>query len=102
VYVFHLRKGVKFHDGSDFDAEAVRWNYQRTMDPEEKAFDAPYYSIVEAVEVIDRPIYLRRLTRDRDWEQSLIFTGAALDAYSISRALDTRAGNNTLNHQTRT
>jgi ABC-type transport system substrate-binding protein len=51
------------------------------------------------VEVIDRPIYLRRLTRDRDWEQSLIFTGAALDAYSISRALDTRAGNNTLNHQ---
>ena len=41
VYVFHLRKGVKFHDGTDFDAEAVRWNYQRIMDPAEKAFDAP-------------------------------------------------------------
>jgi peptide/nickel transport system substrate-binding protein len=51
------------------------------------------------VEVIDHPIYLRRLTRDRDWEQNLIFTSAALDAYSISRALDTRVGNNTLNHQ---
>src|SRR5262245_1877704 len=53
VYVFHLRKGVKFHDGTDFDAEAVRWNYQRIMDPEEKAFDAPFYSIVESVEALD-------------------------------------------------
>jgi ABC-type transport system substrate-binding protein len=53
VYVFHLRKGVKFHDGTDFDAEVVRWNYQRITDPEEKALDAPFYSIVEAVEAID-------------------------------------------------
>jgi peptide/nickel transport system substrate-binding protein len=53
VYVFHLRQGVKFHDGSDFDAEVVRWNYQRIMDPEEKAFDAPYYSMVESVDVLD-------------------------------------------------
>src|SRR4029453_8744681 len=53
VYVFHLRKGVKFHDGTDFDAEAVRWNYQRIMDPEEKAVDAPFYSVVESVEAVD-------------------------------------------------
>ena len=53
VYVFHLRKGVKFHDGTDFDAEAVRWNYQRVVNPEEKTLDAAYYNIVEAVEVLD-------------------------------------------------
>jgi peptide/nickel transport system substrate-binding protein len=54
VYVFHLRKGVTFHDGTAFDAEAVRWNYQRVVDPEEKTLDAPYYNgIVEAVEALD-------------------------------------------------
>jgi ABC-type transport system substrate-binding protein len=53
VYVFHLRHGVKFHDGTDFDAAAVRWNFQRLMDPAEKALDAPSYSLVDSVEVID-------------------------------------------------
>jgi ABC-type transport system substrate-binding protein len=53
VYVFHLRKGVKFHEGSDFDAEVVRWNYQRAVDPDEDAFIAPFLSIVDSVEVID-------------------------------------------------
>jgi peptide/nickel transport system substrate-binding protein len=32
VCVFHLRQGVKFHDGTDFDAKAVQWNDQRMMD----------------------------------------------------------------------
>jgi ABC-type transport system substrate-binding protein len=54
---------------------------------------------VEAtVEVIDRPIFLRRLVKDRDWEQTVNFSGAILDAYTISRGIDTRAGNNTINH----
>ena len=53
VYVFHLRQGVKFHDGTDFDAKAVQWNYQRMIDPAEKALDAPSYSLVDSVEVVD-------------------------------------------------
>jgi peptide/nickel transport system substrate-binding protein len=53
VYVFHLRQGVKFHDGTDFDAEAVQWNYRRIVDPEEKTLDAPYYNIIDSVGVLD-------------------------------------------------
>jgi len=30
--VFRLRKGVQFHDGSEFDAEAARWNFQRAKE----------------------------------------------------------------------
>jgi ABC-type transport system substrate-binding protein len=28
-WIFHLRHGVKFHDGSDFDADAAIWNFDR-------------------------------------------------------------------------
>lgn len=39
-WVFTLRPGVKFHDGSDFDAEAVVWNVQKVLDKDAKHFDA--------------------------------------------------------------
>lgn len=39
-WVFKLRPGVTFHDGSAFNADAVVWNVQKVLDKEAKHFDA--------------------------------------------------------------
>ena len=34
VWTFKLRRGVKFHDGSEFNAHTVVWNFEKLMKPD--------------------------------------------------------------------
>jgi len=40
VYTFYLRKGVRFHDGSEFTAEDVKFSLERLL---EKRINSPHY-----------------------------------------------------------
>jgi peptide/nickel transport system substrate-binding protein len=53
TYVFHLRSGVTFHDGTDFDAAAVKANFDRMMDPDQKSLRRGEIASVDSVDVID-------------------------------------------------
>ena len=51
VYTMHLQEGVTFHDGTQLDAEAVKYNLDRYRQP--GTFRETELSEVVAVEVVD-------------------------------------------------
>jgi ABC-type transport system substrate-binding protein len=58
VIVFHLRAGVRFHDGHPVEADDVRFTYDAIMNPQNLSPRTSDYEPVKTVEVID-PLTVR-------------------------------------------
>jgi peptide/nickel transport system substrate-binding protein len=58
VYTFELREGIEFHDGTPFNAEAVKFNLDRYQ--EEDSVRSTEVEPIESVEVVDE--YTVRVT----------------------------------------
>jgi peptide/nickel transport system substrate-binding protein len=53
AYTFRLRPGVTFHDGTEMNADAVKFTFDRILDPATKAVVLGWISPLKAAEVID-------------------------------------------------
>ncbi|MGX7703522.1 ABC transporter substrate-binding protein [Methylobacterium sp. Gmos1] len=48
TWIFHLRQGVRFHDGTAFDADAVIWNLDRYFKSDSPHYEPPAAGITRA------------------------------------------------------
>ncbi len=60
TYTIKLKQGIKFQDGTDFNAEAVKVNFDRVTDPANKLKRYGLYSIIAKTEAVDD--YTARIT----------------------------------------
>ena len=51
--VFHLRKGVNFQDGHEFDAGDVKFTYEAIMNPKNLSPRTPDFEPIKTVEIVD-------------------------------------------------
>ncbi|WP_347267372.1 ABC transporter substrate-binding protein [Paracoccus sp. (in: a-proteobacteria)] len=65
TYVFHLRQGVKFHDGSDFDARDVIFSLDRARAPDSTNAQKGLFEGIATVEAPD-PLTVRIALKSPD------------------------------------
>ncbi len=58
VYTIRIKEGVKFHDGAIFDAAAVKLNFDRVLNPDNRLSRRAVFSFIDHIDVLD-PLTVR-------------------------------------------
>lgn len=53
TYTFRLRENVQFQDGTPFNADAVKWNFDRLFDEDVRVALRQQFTVISEVEIID-------------------------------------------------
>ncbi len=53
TWELRLRKGVKFHNGEPFNAESVKFSFERVLNPEQKSPLRGFYTWIKSVDIVD-------------------------------------------------
>jgi ABC-type dipeptide/oligopeptide/nickel transport system permease component/ABC-type transport system substrate-binding protein len=78
-YVFHLRAGVRFHDGSAFDAQSAKFSLDRARDPQSANPQKARLSAVQSISILDpQTVRIHLSRRSGGLLQSLAWTAFAM------------------------
>ncbi len=92
TWVFHLKEGVKFHNGQELTAEDVKYTYETILDEE---FGAPlraFYTPIQEIEVIDD--YTVQFTLDSVYAPFLSYLDMGIVPQSVVEEMGEDFGTN--------
>src|SRR5262247_126153 len=65
VWEVKLRRGVKFHNGEDFNADSVKFSIERLINPANKLRGSTSFAPIDRVEIVDP--YTVRIHTKKPW-----------------------------------